>query len=874
MKKYYNFDVENTPSIMEVGGKAESLIKLTKGGFNVPEGSVLTVEFFAEWIDELLSKVKNRNQAESIWQDPGQFKKIADQLKEEAQSLILSENQKSIVYAIMKSHGEEHRYAVRSSSPEEDLSGASFAGGYETVLGVTKENIFEAIKTAFISCMDERVFYYKHQNGFDTSTLRIAVIIQKQIRSEASGVGFSLNPLNNCFDEAVINANSGLGESVVSGMVTPDEFVVDKHTRSIIEKSVGSKEHAIVLDDEMGTRTVEGLKGKFSITDQQAVDLTDLITEVENYYGFPVDIEWAFFGDELYLLQSRPITTYIPLPEEMQTKHGEQPILYMDGSLVKQGITTPISILGGDCISVTQAVMFEDMMGKDISADVKGGMATTMGGRMYINVSSSVKFQGMDRFINSWRMVDVSTVDLLKANDLSEYIPGKLPEAMKGAMWGAIKNNMGTVSQLMKAMKNPDAYKVWYQPHEEAFELYLEEVLESDIELKDAPVEIITRYIDLLGKMLPMTYAAEISRKKIGKLLEKSFENGQEKMQYLERSLPDNVTIDMGMEMYELSQMDEIKSNSFDGFKTALDSKAISPEFEKRWSAYLKKFGCRTRNELDVGVARMYENIEELFAQIKGMSDIDELFSPKGIYAKSQQQRKETYEELYHILSAGSRKKFEKQYNALVKLGGKREALKYWYVRSLTTIREIILSHAETLVRNGVLDTVEDIFWLHLDQANAAKNVSREQIKEWINENKGYFKKLNQVRQFPKLIDSRGRVLTLPKAEAKEGELVGQPISPGLVKGRVKVLNAPDEKPLLPGEIMVTRATDPGWTPLFINASAILLEVGGLLQHGALVAREYGKPCIAGIDDIMNKLKDGQLVEVDATRGIVIVLEE
>ncbi len=161
MKKNYNFDVENTPEILEVGGKAESLIKLTKGGFNVPEGSVLTVEFFNEWIVELMKKIEDKFSMDSMWNDPEQFKTIANQLKEDAKYLICTENQKSIVYAILKSHGENNRYAVRSSSPEEDLSGASFAGGYETVLGVTKDNMFNAIKTAFISCLDERVFYYQ-----------------------------------------------------------------------------------------------------------------------------------------------------------------------------------------------------------------------------------------------------------------------------------------------------------------------------------------------------------------------------------------------------------------------------------------------------------------------------------------------------------------------------------------------------------------------------------------------------------------------------------------------------------------------------------------------------------------------------------------
>ncbi|GKT31818.1 Phosphoenolpyruvate synthase like protein, partial [Aduncisulcus paluster] len=168
----------------------------------------------------------------------------------------------------MKTHGEGNRFAVRSSSPEEDLSGASFAGGYETVLGVTKDTVLDAVKEAFVSCLDERVFFYKHQNGFDTSNVRIAVIIQRQINSSSSGVGFSLNPINNCFDEAVINANTGLGESVVSGMVTPDEYVVNKPNLKILDKRLGTKDQAIILDPVEGTKVVEGLKSEYALKDE------------------------------------------------------------------------------------------------------------------------------------------------------------------------------------------------------------------------------------------------------------------------------------------------------------------------------------------------------------------------------------------------------------------------------------------------------------------------------------------------------------------------------------------------------------------------------------------------------------------------------
>jgi pyruvate,water dikinase len=135
--------------------------------------------------------------------------------------------------------------------------------------------------------------------------------------------------------------------------------------------------------------------------------------------------------------------------------------------------------------------------------------------------------------------------------------------------------------------------------------------------------------------------------------------------------------------------------------------------------------------------------------------------------------------------------------------------------------------------------------------------------------NTRFLKKLRQVRELPRIVDSRGKILRPPQKEAGEGELVGEPISPGLVRGKIKVLHEPDEKPVLPGEILVARTTDPGWTPLFLNAAGIVLEVGGMLQHGALVAREYGKPCVAGIESATLILNDGQMVEMDGANGII-----
>lgn len=870
MEKYYKLSDKSIPDISAVGGKARSLMQLISGGFNVPGGSVLSVAFFDDWIETLTQMDEFR-----VWaSDPARFSELASVLKGKAIHLNFNDDQIRIVDEIMAGYPDDKTFAVRSSSPEEDLAGASFAGGYETILGTVKDMMFESIKKAFMSCLDERVFFYKYQNGFDTRTIRIAVIIQEQLNSSSSGVGFSLNPVNNYYDEAIINSNVGLGESVVSGMVTPDEFIVDKVSMTMVKRNLGSKDQAIILNEGGGTISVNGIGDKPSITDAQIKELTELIVNVERHFNFPVDIEWAYQDGLLYLLQSRPITAYIPLPDSIKTSPGEQKLLFIDGSTVKQGITTPISFMGCDCILETQKVMFTDMMGKDVASDFKGGLAATTGGRMYVNLSTSLKLQSQKRMAAMWRTVDMATADLIMNMDISEYTLSTAPDTIKGVKWGTVKSNVGTVKMVLRAMKYPREYKEEYLPVEEAFDDYLAEVLSQNIPLADVPVLIFEEYIKVLHKSIPMTYAAETARLKIKKML-KETQDLEMKMAYLERSLPGNVTIDMGLRMYDLSQYDEIKNNSYEAFKTLLKTNQVSDDFRSKWDAYMNTHGFRCVKELDIASVRPYEDYKELFRQIKGMANVSDENNPYIIYEDSKRLREETYEEIKGLLdSPASLKKFEKYYNTLVELGGYREALKYWFIKSIDIARRTVMKKADELVADGKLNDRMDIFGLTLKQADASSQMDLEMIYDLILQNTAFYEKLKHVKDFPKVIDSRGKIIRPVRREAGEGELVGDPVSPGKTIGRVKVLHAPDEKPLLPGEVMVAKATDPGWTPLFINASAILLEVGGILQHGSLVAREYGKPCIAGMEGVVDRLKDGQLVEVDAINGIVKILED
>ena len=246
--------------------------------------------------------------------------------------------------------GDGGYFAVRSSSPGEDLESASFAGCYESRINVAATELEQSITYCFSSCFDVRVLMYRMQHGFDVLLPGIAVIVQKQIMSEVSGVGYSINPLTNDYDEAVIEANWGLGESVVAGLSSPDKFVIDKVTRKIVEQKPGGKQLSILPGSSGGTIKREGYRSwEYSLGENQLSELTEAVCRIENYYEKPVDIEWAYTGGELYVLQARPITAFVPLPPQMLTLPGERRQLYMDAALAK-GLTinAPISPLGLD----------------------------------------------------------------------------------------------------------------------------------------------------------------------------------------------------------------------------------------------------------------------------------------------------------------------------------------------------------------------------------------------------------------------------------------------------------------------------------------------------------------------------------------------
>ena len=259
--------------------------------------------------------------------------------------------------------------------------------------------------------------------------------------------------------------------------------------------------------------------------------------------------------------------------------------------------------------------------------------------------------------------------------------------------------------------------------------------------------------------------------------------------------------------------------------------------------------------------------------QMSFMTGDDEGFDPEAAHKRHVEERRRAYEELM-TRSGWLRRVLLRRVHRIIDLfAGTRDTPKHQIVLFNYALRKRALIEGKRLVREGRLDAAEDVFDLtsrDLESANLDPSLDLREVRE---ERTRFLKILEaQVTEFPQVIDSRGRILRPAPREERPGELSGMAVSPGVVTGPVKVLRDPHEKPVHKGDVLVAYTTDPGWTPLFVNAAAVVLEVGGVLQHGAVIAREYGKPCVVGIDRVMTKLHDSQRVEVDGTAGVLRLL--
>ena len=862
----------------QVGGKSYSLIKMTEGGFPVPAGMVLSVQFFDEWIDVLMEdkglQLKRADADEELKRKTGELQKLAGKF-------VFSRNQKTMLYEKLKrlNRSENQMYSVRSSSPEEDMQGASFAGMYETYLGVKTDQLEARIRDVFVSCIDFRVVAYKRQKGFDYTRYAIAVVVMNQIKSDVAGVAFSINPLNNCYDEVVINANFGLGESVVSGDTVPDQFVVDAYNRTILSKKIGDKAVAVTLDERGGTAGVSKENfGQAALSDTQVLELTDMVKKVEVYYEMPMDTEWAYENNILYMLQARPITNYIPLHPVFQTRPGEPRKLYLDMTLIEQGFQTPLSVMGTDCFRELTDAMGMSAAGIHLARN-PGDFLYGAGGRAYINLSTEVLLEGREKTAGEYEGLDIYAAQVIRDADMSPYrahYTGKgILKGIKGLFLAAFKTH-DTIGGILKGKKHPEQLRELIDTKGAEFMEEIDRLEQESLSFRDFTYQALSKQADLMIHVtIPSLVDAESAKSSIKKLLSEGYGDAlASEGDKIDRGLPYNITMEMSRCIYDLMEMLEPKDlESIEVLKENILNRKMSESFLRKWDDFMKRFGFRGPREVDIRTPRYQEAPEIVILQIQNYLSLPPEDSPRAMAERQAEERERAYGILLEKIDKKDKKNLEKHYRVLVNLGGYREIHKYYLVYAGNKIRQKALDIARHFMDNGRIDTFEDIFYLTVDEVQQCIDDNTLDVREMIRPHREYMTIAERIDNFPPVIDSRGKILRPKQKEPRPGEIVGDPVSAGNVSGKVVIINYVGEKTIHKGDILVAKAADPGWTPLFINASGVLLEVGGMLQHGSLIAREYGKPCITGIQNLTKLLKDGDVVEMDGASGIVRKVE-
>ena len=807
-------------TLAEVGGKGYSLIQMVEAGLPVPPGAVLTTTFFIPWFDEIKTSSTWTALADA---SRDKWPALCAELKELCPALTLTEHQQQALGHLHKTlvtPDNDVLLAVRSSSPEEDLVSASFAGGYETRLGVCPADLDDEVRHCFASTLDERVLVYKKEHGFDVLSPRFAAVVQQQIDSEVAGVGFSLNPLTNDYDEAVVDANWGLGESVVAGLVSPDHFIVDKVGRQVVDRKLGAKQVSIWLRPDGGTIKREGHRSaELTLSDAQLGELTDMMCRIEQLYGKPIDIEWAYAGGQLHVLQARPITTYVPLPPEMLTKPSERRRLYADAALSKgMTINEPISPMGLDWMEELYSNVINLFVGPlEHNVAPEEGLMFYAGGRMYMNLSNVMWLASPKKLAKSSTLNDALMAEILANVDTKRYrtttrppwagfrilwfIP-KVVWGLRGFFWNALW-----------AILFPERAHRAYQQKIDAYEGELAEDLDYSLSLGEFRRTYAARMArELFDVTMSVLMAALVALGCVGLVARTKSAEEKALAEKLKLGFTGNVVVEMGIALFRLARLlDRSDFEDLARLAERVENRQMSAEFLSAWDAFISTYGCRGPMEMDLASPHYGDDPSLALRQMSFMTGNDEGFDPEAAHKRRVEERRRAYEALMNRSGWLRRPVLRRVHRIIDLFAGTRDTPKHHILLFNYAVRKRALIEGRRLVQEGRLDAAEDVFDLAFRDLESAVLDPSLNLREVRQERTSFLKILEaQVTTFPVVIDSRGRILRPRPRQERVGELRGMAVSPGVVTGLVKVLHSPHEKPIHKRDVLVAYTTDPG----------------------------------------------------------------
>jgi phosphohistidine swiveling domain-containing protein len=851
-------------ALPRVGGKAANLGELIAAGFPVPPGFAVTT---AAYVDVA---------AALDLSDP-------ERAREALAGAELPAAVAEVIRAAYTALGVDVPVAVRSSATAEDLPWASFAGQQDTYLNVVgADALLDAVRRCWASLWTERAVSYRETQGIDHGAVHIAVVVQRMVDARVAGVLFTADPVTGTRHRTVIDASPGLGEAVVSGAVNPDHIVVDANGVHVApgDKAVqvrplaGGGVERVAVTDPAGA----------CLTEAQATALADLGRRVEAHFGAPQDIEWALDAEgEMWLTQARPITTLHPLPAPA----GDGLRVYFCASLA-QGLTRPVTPMGLSGLRVVASTASTLAFGAPVADPVAGPPAfRTAGGRAFIDVTPALRSA-------PGRAILPRVLDVMESRS-AVVLRGLLDDprlSLTTTSWAPfVRRLVRTLARfrvpvlIVLALLRPDAAK-----------RRVERVGDRVRALTSAPPgldahERLERALHVLRQafpVLPLTVPAAgagfvmlgAARKIAGSALDAAVVHD------VLRSLPHNSTTEMDLRLWTLAHKlrgdpaaaGVLRGTPPDQLARRYRDGLLPPALQSGLAAFLLRHGHRAVAEIDIGMPRWSEEPTHVLGVLANYLRLDDRsLAPDAVFARGAEAADAAVADAVARVRTRSRLRAAALRFALDRvrrLAGLREEHKDYLIRIFAHVRALLMGVGTELAARARLDRPDDVFFLDLAEARTA--LAGSDHRDLVAARRAEYDRELRRRHVPRVLLSDG---TEPEAVARpgagdigaadEGALVGTAASAGTVTAKARVVLDPVGAHLEPGEILVAPSTDPGWTPLFLTAGGLVMEMGGPNSHGAVVAREYGIPAVVGVADATTRITTGQQVTLDGAAGVV-----
>ena len=863
-----------------VGGKGANLGELaTIEEIHVPDGFCISTEAFKSIIAESSSVNELLDQLSLLKAEArDRISELSSEIRRVIEGIAIPKDIQEEITNFLSGLGENNAYAVRSSATAEDLPTASFAGQHDTYLNIIgKTSILKHISKCWASLFTERAVIYRIQNGFDHRKVQLAVVVQKMVFPQAAGILFTADPVTGNRKVLSIDASFGLGEAMVSGLVNADNYKV--RNGKIIDKKISTKKLAIYAVKDGGTKEQEierERQNKQALTDEQILQLERMGRKIEEHFGSPQDIEWCLVDDasdgyRIYIVQSRPITTLYPITE---ANDKENHVYVSVGH--NQMMTDAMKRLGLSFFLLTTRAPMRTAGGR-LFVDVTEQLASPAGRRILVDVLGK-----------SDPLIKDALTTILERGDFIKSLPDENQQQSTGT------SNQGPPPLDYETLKDyePSIVSDLIKRNQTSIE-----ELKQNIKTKSGPdlFDFILEDIQQLKKinsdpqsfgviMTGMNAASWINEKMNEWLGEKNAAD------ILSQSVPNNITSEMGLALLDVADVirpdpeviDYLQHVKDDNFLNELEKFHGGQEAYNAINTFLNKYGMRCAGEIDITKIRWSEKPTTLVPII--LSNIKNL-GPGESKRKFEQGLQEALKKDQELLDrlkqlpGGEQKANEtkRMIDLIRNFAGYREYPKYSIVNRYFVYKQALLKEAEQLVQANVIHEKEDIYYLSFEELHEVVRTNKSD-SYWmdyqiISKRKDEYKLYEKLNP-PRVITSDGEIITgkYKRENLPAGALVGLAVSSGVIEGRARVILNMEDAEIEDGDILVTAFTDPSWTPLFVSIKGLVTEVGGLMTHGAVIAREYGLPAVVGVVNATTLIKDGQRIRVHGTEGYVEIL--